>query len=180
MNGQRSKAEMSTESNAIQHTHSRSRRDDKRKMGGMKLGEGKVFTLSYADDIVIIAEEEQDMRAMMNRLERYLERKGLELNEEKTKVMKFRKGGRRSKKIDWRWKGKRIEKVKEYKYLVYILQRNGGQKVQIRDRARREAIVMREVWGIGKRLWGDDWERRLWLYDTLVWTVMSYGVEIWK
>lgn len=38
---------------------------------------------------------------------------------------------------------------------------------------------MREVWGIGKRLWGDDWERRLWLNDTLVWTVMSYGVEIW-
>lgn len=82
---------MSTESNAIQHTHSRSRRDGKRKMGGMKLEEGKVFTLSYVDDIVIIAEEKQDMRAMMNRLERYLERKGLELNEEKTKVMRFRK-----------------------------------------------------------------------------------------
>jgi len=50
-------------------------------MGGVKLGEGKVFTLTYADD-VMIAEEEQDMRAMMNRLERYLERKGMELNEE--------------------------------------------------------------------------------------------------
>lgn len=52
MNGQRNKAEMSTKSNAIQHTHSRARRDGKRKMGGMKLREGKVFTLSYADDIV--------------------------------------------------------------------------------------------------------------------------------
>jgi len=49
----------------------------------------------------------------------------------------------------------------------------------VRDRGRRAAIVMREVWGIGKRLWGKDWERRLWLYDTLVWTVMSYGAEIW-
>lgn len=97
---------MSTESNAIQHAHSRSRRDGKRKMGGMKLGEGKVFTLSYADDIVIISEEEQDMRAMMNRLERYLERKGLELNEEKTKVMRFRKGGRRSKKNRLKMEGK--------------------------------------------------------------------------
>jgi len=82
-------------------------------MGGVKLGEGKVFTLTYADDIVMIAEEEQDMRAMMNRLERYLERKGMKLNEEKTKVMRFRKGGGRCKKIEWRWKGKRIEKVKE-------------------------------------------------------------------
>lgn len=39
---------------------------------------------------------------------------------------------------------------------------------------------MREVWGIGKRMWGNDWERRLWLYDTLVWTVMDYGAEVWE
>jgi len=70
--------------------------------------------------------------------------------------MRFRKGGGRCKKIDWRWKGKRIEEVKEYRYLGYILQRNGGQEAQVRDRGRRAAIVMREVWGIGKRLWGKD------------------------
>src|SRR5580765_890313 len=38
---------------------------------------------------------------------------------------------------------------------------------------------MREVWGIGKRLWGKDWKRRMWLFDTLVWTVMGYGAEVW-
>lgn len=50
---------------------------------------------------------------MLSRLEGYLEKKGLSLNEEKTKVMRFRKGGGRSKKIDWRWKGKRLEEVKK-------------------------------------------------------------------
>ncbi|KMQ84116.1 myb-binding protein 1a [Lasius niger] len=41
---------------------------------------------------------------------------------------------------------------------------------------------MREAWGIGKRIWGKNWEQSIWLYDTLAWTVMGYGVEIcgWK
>jgi len=54
--------------------------------GGVRLGEGKIYTLSYADDVVLMAEEEQDMRAMLSRLERYLEKKGLELNEEKQRL----------------------------------------------------------------------------------------------
>jgi len=35
------------------------------------------------------------------------------------------------------------------------------------------------VWGIGKRRFGKDWGKRMWLFDRLVWTVMGYGVEIW-
>lgn len=42
--------------------------------------------------------------------------------------MRFRKGGERLSKRDWRWKGKRIEEVKEFKYLGYIMHRNGCQK----------------------------------------------------
>lgn len=55
-------------------------------------------------------------RSMIVRLEDYLERKELELNVEKTKIMRFRKGGGRIEKRDWRWKGKKLEEVKEYKY----------------------------------------------------------------
>lgn len=39
--------------------------------------------------------------------------------------------------------------------------------------------VMGQVWGIGTRRLGRDWNRRLWLFGRLVWTVMGYGVEIW-
>lgn len=60
------------------------------------------------------------MRSMMGRLEKYLGRKNLELNTEKTKIMRFRKGGGRLEKRGWRWKGRKIEEVKEYTYL-YIL-----------------------------------------------------------
>lgn len=36
---------------------------------------------------------------------------------------------------------------------------------------------MRQVWGIEKRRFKDDWNKRIWLFDTLVWTVVGYGVE---
>lgn len=89
---------------------------------------------------------------MLSRLEWYADKKGLEVNPEKTKVMRFKKGGGRRKIIDWRWKGKKLEEVKEFKYLGYTFQSNGGQKAHLKDRGRRAAVVMREVWGIGKRL----------------------------
>ncbi|KMQ87647.1 hypothetical protein RF55_13014 [Lasius niger] len=57
-------------------------------------------------------------------------------------------------------------------------EKNGGQEAYVRERVRRTAVVMREVWGIGKRLWDQNWKRRLWLFDTPIWTVMGYGMGV--
>lgn len=38
---------------------------------------------------------------------------------------------------------------------------------------------MGQVWGIGKRRYGKDWGKRIWFFDSLIWTVMGYGVEVW-
>ncbi|XP_043264091.1 uncharacterized protein LOC122404226 [Colletes gigas] len=116
---------------------------------------------------------------MIRRLEGYLEKKRLEINVGKTKVVRFRKGGGRERKMEWRWKGKRIEEVKEFRYLGYVFKRNGGQEAQIRDRVKKAGVAMRQVWGIGKRKFERDWGRRMWLFDTLVWSVAGYGVEVW-
>ncbi|XP_024883827.1 uncharacterized protein LOC112462336 [Temnothorax curvispinosus] len=149
------------------------------KWGGIMLGGKRVYTLAYADDIVLIAEDEDQMRSLIERLEGYLGRKRLELNVGKTKIMRFRKGGGRDSKRKWRWEGKELEEVKEFRYLGYVFQRNGGQEAQIRERIKKTATVMGKVWGIGKRRFGKDWGKRLWLFDRLVWTVLSYGAEIW-
>ncbi|KAL6416889.1 hypothetical protein ACFW04_013103 [Cataglyphis niger] len=123
---------------------------------GVRLGEIKVYTLAYADDVVLIAKEEEGMRSMIGKLEGYLEKKGLELNVGKSKILRFRKGGGRDRKVSWRWKGKVIEEVKEFSYLGYMMQRNGEQEAQIRDRLRKDAAVMGQVWGIGKRKLKND------------------------
>lgn len=59
----------------------------------MKLGERKIYSLAYADDVAVLAEDEEGMKGMIARLEKYLDGKGLEVNVDKTKVMRCRKGG---------------------------------------------------------------------------------------
>jgi len=146
---------------------------------GVRLGGKTLYTLAYADDIVLVAEDEGEMRSMIERLEAYLDGKGLELNREKTKVMRFRRGGGRMGRASWRWKGRKMEEVREFRYLGYTLQRNGGQEAHVRDRVAKAAAILGQVWGIGKRRFGRDWKRRVGLFDTLIWTVLSYGVEVW-
>lgn len=68
-----------------------------------------------------------------------------------------------------------IEEVKEYKYLGYVIQRNEKQDGQVKDRIKRGAAVLGQIWGIGKRRFGNDWGKRVWLYDSLVWSVVAYG-----
>lgn len=54
------------------------------------------------------------------------------------------------------------------------MQRN-GQKTQVRNRVKKTAVAMRQVWGIGKERFGGDWGRSICLFDRLAWTVMGYG-----
>jgi len=135
--------------------------------GGLKVGGRKVYTLAYADNIAMVAEDEE-MKGMMGKLEGYLDERGLELNAEKTKIMRCRKGGGRWKKVNWKWKSRDLEEVREFSYLGYKVKFNGRQDGHIRERVRKGAAVMGHVWGIRKRKFGKDWGRRLWLFDRLV------------
>jgi len=131
------------------------------KWGGAELRGRKIYSLAYADDVVLLAEKEEELRSMIERLEGYLDRKRLELNVRKTKIMRCKRGGGRSSKVTWRWKGEVIEEVKEFKYLGYTLQKNGGQEAHIKDRVRRgdgAAARMEQIWELGKRRFGGDWD----------------------
>jgi len=57
----------------------------------------------------------------MKRFRRYLERKGLSLSPDKSKIMVFENERRRTKKRKWKWKKESIEEDKEIRYLGYML-----------------------------------------------------------
>lgn len=52
---------------------------EKGKWGGIRLKKRKIYTLAYADDIALLADDEENLKKMMERLEKYLDRKSLEL-----------------------------------------------------------------------------------------------------
>lgn len=148
------------------------------KWGGIRLEKKRIYTLGYANDLVLLVEKEEEMRSMLGRFEKYLEGKRLKLNINKTKILRFKRERRRLERRNWRWKEKAIKEVKEYKYLGYMMQKNSGQEVQVRDRIKKAAKIIEYVWGIGKRRFEKDWGKRLWLFDKLEWMVLDYGMEI--
>jgi hypothetical protein len=60
--------------------------------GERKVGKEKVWSLAYADDLVVLAREETGMKGMLGSMEKYMRRKKLTVNVEKFKMMVFRKG----------------------------------------------------------------------------------------
>jgi len=94
------------------------------KVDGVLIRKNRIWTLAYADDLVLLAKNEESTKERMKRLERYLRNKNLQLNAEKSKMLCFRKGGQR-RKVKWMWKGKRIEEVSEFKYLDNKEKRGG-------------------------------------------------------
>lgn len=59
----------------------------------------------------------------------------------------------------------------------YVIKYNGSQEAQVRDRIKKGAAILGQIWGIGKRRFARDWRRRIWLFDKLIWIVI---VMEWK
>ena len=62
--------------------------------GGVTIDKVRTYCHSYADDIVVLTEGEEEMRELIKRLEKYLNQKRLYLNVEKRKIMRFKERGK--------------------------------------------------------------------------------------
>lgn len=94
--------------------------------------------------------------------------KRLILSPEKTKVMVFEKRRGRVKKRIWKWGEEKLEEVKEIRYLGYILQKNDGAEKHIMERRRKKAVIaMKKTWSIEERIFKEDYERRMKMFEIL-------------
>jgi hypothetical protein len=139
----------------------------------------KVSSLPFADDIVIVAKSEREMKKIMRNLRKYVSKKKLEVNVEKTKMMVFNKRKRKSEKSDWKWEESKIERLSEFKYLGYTFNERATDKAHVREVARKANKVVGCVWGIGERKWGGEFRRRMMMFESMVESVLIYGAEIW-
>lgn len=152
---------------------------EKAQAGGVVVGRMKVWSLAYADDVVLLAMDEKGMKEMMGSLGRYMRRKKLFVNVEKTKMMRFRRGGGRRKEVEWRWEGEKIEEVTIFKYLGYNFSASGSDRVHVIEMVKKANKVMGMVWGIGERKFGHDYRRRVMMFDSLIKSMLMYGAEVW-
>jgi len=94
---------------------------EKGQIGGIIIGKKNSGLLCTADDIVLLAKRKAELKEMMKRFRRFLERKGLSLSSVKSYSIVFENKRRRTKKKNWKWKEESIEEVKKIRYLGYML-----------------------------------------------------------
>ncbi|KAH9401742.1 hypothetical protein TYRP_017147 [Tyrophagus putrescentiae] len=102
----------------------------------------KAQVLLYADDMIILSENRTELRKAIGELARWSQENHLEVNTAKTKVMKFRGGGRICDDDVFYMNGDLLEITNEYTYLGVTLQTALGFNKQVkRTKAKAMAVI---------------------------------------
>lgn len=147
--------------------------------GGLVIDEINIRLLMYADDIVIIADDPKTLQNMISNLELYCDNWGMEVNQTKSEIMVFRKGGRVAASEQWMYKGEYLRIVSEYKYLGITLTPKLSFAQHILNKNDAAKICINATWKnfIGKpniSLKG-KWK----MFLSVCRSIQSYGAQIW-
>lgn len=133
-----------------------------------------VSCLMFADDLVMMAESQEDLQSLTNVLSDWCGENELEVNVSKTKVMVVGKANKAQVKLG----DQRVEVVKVYKYLGLMLSRDlkwTEHVSYIVDKIKRRMAQCYRLLS-NKDLAPST---RLHLYSSLILPVMSYGAGLW-
>ena len=78
---------------------------------GIKIARRNINNLSYADDITLMAESEEELKSLLMKVKEASEKVGLKLNIQKTKIMAS------SPIISWEIDGETVETVSDFIFL---------------------------------------------------------------
>ena len=130
-------------------------------------------SLFWADDIVLFSESEEGLRKMLKTMEKYCEDNELTLNTEKTKCMIFNKTGKLLRTAFY-YNNTKLENVRKFKYLGFLLTPSGEIKSGIkdlRDRALKGFFKLKNEMGDSFRA---NIKITLHLFDSLIKLILMY------
>ena len=84
---------------------------------GIKIAKRNINNLRYADDVILMAESEEELKSLLMKVKEESEKVGLKLNIQKTKIMAS------SPITSWQIDGETMETVKDFIF--------GGSKITI-------------------------------------------------
>ena len=88
---------------------------------GVKVAEEIISILAFADDIIIFAENEEDLQKILKCIEEWCKKWRLKVNSEKTNVVHFRKKGKSISGFEFVFDNTVLSIVDRYKYLGTVL-----------------------------------------------------------
>ena len=143
-----------------------------------ELRNNELWELLFADDLVIMADTEEEVKERFLIWKRTLEQKGLKVNLGKTEMMVSCKGGQEEVNIQLE-DGTALKQSNEFKYLGSVLTEEGGTEKAVRQRVKVAWQKWREVTGVimDKKM---PLKLKMKIYKTVIRPVLLYGAETWS
>ena len=143
---------------------------------GIKVGGRNVNNFRYADDTVLLAEDENALQALTTAVKNNSGKMGLDMNANKTKAMVVTRKGGTFVNIDI--DGKNIETVSRFKYLGQQIENTGKCGLEVKTRI---AIAKSRFSQLKNILTSDRTQlsTRLRILKCYVHSALLYGAETW-
>jgi len=137
----------------------------------------ELWEVLFADDLVIMADTEEELQQRYLVWKNSLERKGMKVNTQKTEVMVSSREGHEEITIISE-DGGRLKQAEEFKYLGSVIAEEGGTEKAVRKRVKEAWHKWREVsWAIlDKKI---PLKLKMKVYKSIIRPVLLYGGEIW-
>ena len=141
------------------------------------MGERYINNIRYADDTVLIADNEQDLQNLVDAVVAHSEQLGLELNCKKTQIMVVT-GKKEIPQCDIRVNGHILKQVNRYSYLGTVITSDGRCLEEIRTRIAIAKVAFCKMKNIltNKKISIETRKRVLKCY---IEPVLLYGCEAW-
>ena len=143
--------------------------------GGFRIGGRCITNLRYADDIVLIASSEEELRNLVNRVNSASADFGMAINVKKTEVMKVSDD---PDPVVITVNGETLTETKSFKYLGAQFNSEASCDEEIKARlaiARHRMSELSPIWRAGTVNSG----LKARLIQALVWPIVTYGSEAW-
>ena len=133
-----------------------------------------VSTYIYADDMAIATTEIDKLQSALDTLSKWAERNDIKINEEKTELVVFRKGGRLTDAENVKCNGQLLKRKSNFKYLGITIQTTGKSfRLHIRSRAVAATRAMNEIRNITQLSMSTAMD----LFRLKILPVLTYGLE---
>jgi hypothetical protein len=148
--------------------------------GYVSLQNLKIHSLLFADDLVLPSETPEGLLQSLDVLYEFSQKWGLKINANKSNIMIFRNSGRFLDNTVWRLgrSDQVLKVVDQYKYLGVWFKTTGLSQFTLMKRAELGNRAKFSLFNSLKSI-NSDPKLTLRLFDTLVSSVLFYGVEVW-
>ena len=142
---------------------------------GLRVGQDKLFALYFADDQVVIAEDQDDLSYMVRKLSEAYQQAGLTINTGKSEYVVVGKDEIENLPLG----ETHMVGVKQCKYLGALFNKKGNSNEEITQRIIKGRNIIRALNSV---LWDKDMKMKTKkrVYESIVKpTKPSYGSEVW-